>query len=157
MLDAPLDAVWAFHADARLGLKELSPPGAGVEIVRVDEPLRVGSEVHITARTPIGRRPWTAVYKEFQPPVGSRPHRQAWFVDVARKSPFKRWEHRHQFEEVADGGRVRVQMTDRVDYRVPLGPLGVAANLLLVRPQLKAMFEHRHSVLLERFGGRRVL
>ena len=155
LLDAPLEDVWALHADAKEGLEALSPPASEVEVVRADPP-GVGAVVEITAKTPIGRKAWVAVYREFHPPSGHRPHRLAWFVDEALKSPFKSWRHRHRFQETVDGGRVRVLAEDVVDYRVPLGPLGLLGNLIVVRPQLDQMFAYRHGELIRRFGGRRL-
>ncbi len=146
LLDAPLEAVWAFHEDTEQGLVALSPPEADVQITKAD-PAAVGAEVIIRAKTPIGRQKWVAVYTQFQPPVGSRPHRVAYFVDEARKSPFKSWVHTHRFEEVVDGGRTKVWAIDDVRYEVPLGPLGLIGDKLIVKPQLKKMFEYRHQQL----------
>ncbi len=153
LLNASLEEVWAFHADAETGLVALSPPEAGVEIERAD-PGGVGAEVHLTAKTPIGRKKWVAVYREWQPPTGSRPHRRAWFVDEAIVSPFKRWSHRHGFEEIVQGGRTRVLASDRIDYDVGYGPIGLLASKLIVRRELDKMFAYRHAELQRRMRGK---
>jgi ligand-binding SRPBCC domain-containing protein len=148
LLDAPLEAVWAFHEDTEAGLRALSPPEADVQITRADPP-GVGARVVIRAKTPIGRKRWVAEYLEWQPPHGSRPHRIAWFVDKAVESPFKSWVHTHRFEETVDQGRTKVWAIDDVRYEVPLGPLGLVGDRLIVRPQLNKMFAHRHAKLRE--------
>ena len=155
LLDASLEDVWALHADAEEGLTALSPPEAEVEVVKAD-PAAVGAEVILKAKTPIGRKTWHAVYREFQPIIGHRPHREAWFVDEALKSPFKAWRHRHHFQETVVGGKVKVVATDTVTYTPPLGPLGMIGNVLIVRPQLNKMFRYRHGVYHERFGGKMI-
>ena len=151
LLKAPIEKVWAFHSDAHAELANMTPPEAHVQVERADDP-GVGAEVHMTVRTPIGRRKWVAIFREWQPPTGSRPHRKAWFVDNALKSPFKSWRHRHVFEEVVQGGRTQVLATDRVTYEVGFGPIGVLANKLIVKRELDKMFAYRHGVLHQRFG-----
>ena len=156
LLDAPLEAVWAFHEDIEAGLTALSPPEADVRITKADPP-GVGAEVVIRVKTPVGRRKWVAVYREWQPPTGSRPNRLAWFVDEQAEGPFTRWVHTHRFEETVDQGRTKVWASDAVEYTVPLGPVGVVADRLLVRPQLDKMFAYRHRRLRELLCRREAL
>jgi ligand-binding SRPBCC domain-containing protein len=146
LLDAPLEAVWEFHADTERGLTELSPPGSDVQVTKADLPA-VGAEVVVRVKTPIGRQKVTAVYKEWQPPTGSRPHRAAWFVDEAEIFPFKSWRHLHRFEETIDEGRTKVWAIDDVRYEMPLGPLGLLADKVGSGPQLRKMFKFRHDRL----------
>lgn len=61
------------------------------------------------------------------------------FVDVQEKGPYALWEHQHLFEEKGGG----VLMCDRVDYALPLGPLGRAVHFLAVRSALAAIFDYR--------------
>ena len=55
----------------------------------------------------------------------------------------RRWEHRHTFRAV-DGG---TQITDEVEYELPFGPLGDLVHRLVVRNQLRHIFEYRAAVL----------
>jgi len=73
------------------------------------------------------------------------------FADEQLRGPYARWYHRHSFRAV-DGG---VEMTDDVEYRLPLGPLGRLAHWLVVRHQLRAIFDYRTTVIVRRFGARR--
>jgi len=63
--------------------------------------------------------------------------------------PYARWVHRHSFREVAGG----VEMTDDVDYALPFGVLGRLVHWLIVRHQLRAIFDHRTQVITRTFGA----
>jgi ligand-binding SRPBCC domain-containing protein len=80
---------------------------------------------------------WRAFVREWDPPFR--------FVDVQVRGPYARWEHRHRFLE--EGGGTWVE--DRVTYRLPAGPLGQAAHALLVKRQLRELWEYRHQQLAE--------
>ena len=148
LLDAPLEAVWAYHDDIERGLTELSPPGDDVQVTKADKPA-VGAEVTIRVRTPVGRQKWVAKYTEYRPPHGEVPQRRAWFVDEQIEGPFKKWIHRHRFEETVDEGRTKVWAIDDVRYTPPLGPLGWVADRLLLRRKLAKAFDYRHKKLRE--------
>lgn len=70
------------------------------------------------------------------------------FVDEQRIGPYKIWHHQHHFKAI-DGG---VEMTDIIDYAVPLGPLGKLVEPFLVRPKLKEIFDFRTKKMEELFG-----
>ena len=74
---------------------------------------------------------WRTRVTEWDPPHG--------FVDIQEKGPYALWDHHHLFEEKGGG----VLMCDRVDYALPLGPLGRAAHALAVRSALAAIFDYR--------------
>ncbi len=150
-IDASIDDVWEFHQDTKKGLLALSPPDEEIEIIRCDPP-KLGAEVELRVKTPIGRKTWVVVYTAFEPPRGSRPHRVAWFVDQQVKGPLKTWKHSHWFSEGVHQGKVQTQVTDDVTYTVPFGPVGMLATKVLVRPQLVKMFEYRHRKLAELLG-----
>ena len=65
------------------------------------------------------------------------------FVDEQVRGPYALWHHTHLFEPDGDGTIVR----DRVRYRLPLGPLGAAAHLLLVRRDLERIFDFRQAAV----------
>ena len=78
---------------------------------------------------------WRTLIEEFAP--DSR------FVDRQQAGPYALWRHLHEFIEVPGATLVR----DRVEYRLPLGPLGNLAHALLVRRQLKRIFDYRRQVI----------
>jgi ligand-binding SRPBCC domain-containing protein len=58
------------------------------------------------------------------------------------------WHHEHKLEEIKGG----VIMHDIVSYKPPLGFLGAIANSLLIKKQLKKIFEYRFAAVEQRFG-----
>ncbi|HYO10715.1 MAG TPA: SRPBCC family protein [Tepidisphaeraceae bacterium] len=148
---APLARVWAFHEDVVAALPALSPAGDDVRVESADVPVRAGSRICINARGPLGRRiRWVARIVEHVPPHAVVFGEEARFVDVQERGPFASWRHEHEFEAV-DAKTTRC--VDRVTYRVPLGPIGWIADLLLVRPKLVAMFRYRHEQLRRLLGN----
>jgi ligand-binding SRPBCC domain-containing protein len=65
------------------------------------------------------------------------------FVDEQRFGPYRWWHHQHIFREVNGG----IEMTDEVNYALPLGPLGQFAHWLFVRRQLNSIFDYRFQIL----------
>ena len=145
IVQASLDDVWAFHEDVRRALPALSPPEARVRIESADLPVQAGSRIVIIAAGPLGRRiRWVARIVEHRPPHPVVFGEEARFVDEQESGPFAAWRHEHDFDRV-DANTTRI--TDRIAYRVPLGPLGWLADVLFVRRQIRAMFRHREAVM----------
>jgi hypothetical protein len=70
------------------------------------------------------------------------------FTDRMLAGPYASWVHRHTFRATPAG----VVVGDRVEYALPLGPLGDLAHAVMVRRQLEGIFDFRTRVLVERFG-----
>lgn len=70
------------------------------------------------------------------------------FVDEQRVGPYKIWHHQHHFRSVSGG----VEMSDVVDYKLPLGALGKIFHPFLVQPKLEEIFAFRRDKLKEIFG-----
>lgn len=82
-------------------------------------------------------------------PVNWQTRIEAWepprrFVDVQVKGPYSLWEHTHTFEEDGPGATM---IHDRVRYSIPFGPLGELADRLLVRRDLKQIFDYRRDAV----------
>ena len=75
---------------------------------------------------------WQTEIKEYKP--------DDFFVDTARRGPFRHWYHEHHFSDTAEG----TLMEDHVFYR-PWG--GALANRLFVRRSLNKVFSFRSKVL----------
>lgn len=71
-----------------------------------------------------------------------------YFVDEQRFGPYSLWHHQHHFREIEGG----VEMTDIVHYKLPLWFLGDIAWLIMVKAQLKQIFDHRFVAVEQRFG-----
>lgn len=129
VVDAPLDAVRAFHGDTS-ALRLLSPPGTFVRLHAI-EPLAEGSVSRFTLWLGPLPIPWTAVHRG----VSDRG-----FTDVQLEGPAASWAHTHTFTPLP-GGRTRVD--DHVEFsHVPL-PRGLLTRLLFSRPNLFLLFTWR--------------
>jgi ligand-binding SRPBCC domain-containing protein len=73
---------------------------------------------------------------------------QKYFVDEQRFGPYGMWHHQHHFKAI-DGG---VEMTDIVHYKLPLFFLGDIANVILVKSQLRGIFNYRYQAVDAKFG-----
>jgi ligand-binding SRPBCC domain-containing protein len=71
------------------------------------------------------------------------------FIDVQLAGPYALWHHQHHFK-VVDGG---VEMTDELNYAIPLGIFGRLAHQIFVKRQVNAIFEHRTVVLKNYFSA----
>lgn len=78
---------------------------------------------------------WKTIVTEYEPPF--------FFVDEQAAGPYRYWHHRHDFKPTEFGALV----SDRVDYALPLGPLGRLAHGLAVRRQLHEIFDYRQNAL----------
>ena len=70
------------------------------------------------------------------------------FVDEQRFGPYTMWHHEHHFEEIE--GMIR--MTDKVSFKVPFGFLGRLLVAILVKPQLKKIFNYRFEILEKKYN-----
>jgi len=70
------------------------------------------------------------------------------FTDTQIKGPYEIWEHTHIFSESNDG----VLMQDVVNYKLPLGYIGVMMNSILIRKKIENIFEYRKKVLQKLFN-----
>jgi ligand-binding SRPBCC domain-containing protein len=163
----PVELVFAFFANPA-NLPHLMPKWqqARIESTRlVAAPLRpvaektelryqspaagVGSEMEISFRPLPGvpfRLGWLARITEFE--------WNSHFCDEQVTGPFASWKHRHEIAAEAGmdaSGQLcaGTRISDRVEYVVPLGPLGAIANAVFVRRQMAATFAFRQAKLEE--------
>jgi ligand-binding SRPBCC domain-containing protein len=71
-----------------------------------------------------------------------------YFVDEQRVGPYSMWHHEHKIEPIEGG----VLMTDIVSYQPPFGILGSIANSMLIKNQLKEIFDYRVTAVEKMFG-----
>ncbi len=128
----PIGEVFAFFADAG-NLERITPPELHFRILsRLPIEMRRGAIIEYRLALfglPFG---WRTVVDHWEPPYR--------FVDRQLRGPYAQWVHTHTFRSERHGTR----MDDRVEYRLPLGPLGLPA-LPLVRHQLRRIFDYREA------------
>ena len=136
-----LPEVFAFFKDPG-NLARLTPPWLGFTIISTtDREVREGTEIEyriVLHRIPIRWRSRITEYRD-----------NSHFADEQLTGPYAEWHHTHAFRSV-DGG---VEMTDTVRYRLPFGPLGRLVHWLVVRHQLRAIFDYRTQAITEYFGA----
>jgi ligand-binding SRPBCC domain-containing protein len=125
-------------------LPRITPPWVGFELVHLErEPLAGGTmqeyRIH-WLRVPLR---WESLIAEFD--SGRR------FTDVQTRGPYGYWRHEHIFEDAEGGTLVR----DLVQYEMPFGALGRVTHALLVRKQLREIFDYRANVVEQAFRSGR--
>jgi ligand-binding SRPBCC domain-containing protein len=129
-----VDDAFAFFADP-LNLEAITPPWLRFRVLT--RTVTLGEGALIEYRLRLHRVPvsWRTRIEEWEPGVR--------FVDRQLEGPFAHWEHLHVFRAV-DGGTL---IADRVDYRMPLGPLGAVAHAVLTRRDLDRIFDFRRAAV----------
>lgn len=138
-----LDKAWEFFSSPA-NLKVITPPKMGFDIISKlhSDKMYAGQIIRYKVR-PIANIPmsWTTEITQVNQPF--------LFVDEQREGPYKLWHHQHHFEEKGNG----VLMTDIIHYRPPMGLLGNVANFLMIRKQLKNIFDYRQQKVEELFNS----
>jgi len=134
------DQVFGFFSEAH-NLEAITPPFLGFEVV-TPKPIdmREGTLIEYRLKLHGVRLNWRTRIDEWEPGVR--------FVDRQLKGPYRLWHHTHTFE--ADGENTL--MRDVVRYALPLGPLGEVARAVLVKRDLKRIFDFRQAEIARRFN-----
>jgi ligand-binding SRPBCC domain-containing protein len=140
-VELPIDEAFAFYGDAR-NLELITPPWLGFEVT-TPTPIEMGVGTLIEYRLRLRRVPvrWRTRIEAWEPPRR--------FVDAQIRGPYSLWEHTHTFEEDEPGATI---IEDRVRYSIPFGPLGNLANRLLVRRDLRQIFDYRRDAVAREMG-----
>lgn len=135
-----LDEVFAFFAEPR-NLALITPAWLAFRMID-DDPGDMAEGLRLRYRIrPLGvSQRWVSEITRWDPPRS--------FVDEQVRGPYARWHHEHVFTAVAGG----TEVVDRVTYALPLGILGGMAHALLVRRQLRAIFDYREEAIREGLG-----
>jgi ligand-binding SRPBCC domain-containing protein len=132
LIPKPKREIFAFFADAH-NLERITPAFLRFRILTPD-PIVICAGTVIDYQIRLHGVPihWRTLIQEFSP--GST------FTDVQVEGPYRYWHHRHEFEDVPGGTRMR----DQVDYELGFGVLGELAWRLFVRSHLERIFDHRN-------------
>jgi hypothetical protein len=141
LIARPRDEVFAFFEDAG-NLERLTPAFLKFRIV-TPRPIEMRQGTIIDYRLRLFGAPltWRSLIEIYEPKTR--------FVDVQLRGPYRAWRHTHTFED-ARGGTL---MRDRVEYALPLGPLGDVARAVFVRRTLERVFDFRGETIASIFGA----
>ncbi len=141
-LPISVDQAWEFFSDPR-NLKEITPPNMGFDITSefFEEKMYAGMIITYIV-TPLMNIPMRWMTEITQV------NEKKFFIDEQRIGPYKIWHHQHHFKAI-DGG---VEMTDIIDYVLPLGFIGRLIEPILVRKKLREIFDFREQKMDELFG-----
>lgn len=136
-----LDTAWDFFSSPA-NLKDITPSNMGFNIISQHhgEKMYPGQLIEYKVSPLLGiPLYWMTEITHVQD--------KQYFVDEQRFGPYSLWHHQHHFKQTATG----VEMTDIVHYKLPLGILGDIANAILVKQQLKNIFDFRYKKVEELF------
>lgn len=125
-------------------LAKITPPWLNFRVVSDGVQMRKGMEIEYQIRWMGLPMHWKSLISEYEPPF--------LFVDEQLKGPYSVWKHTHTFKPTTAGTRV----DDRVEYALPLGILGSIAHAVMVKRQLKAIFDFRQEALSDLLGAKAV-
>lgn len=136
-LALPVDRVFPFFADAG-NLEAITPPLLNFQVVTA-QPIDMRPGALIDYRLKIRGVPvsWRTEISVYDPPRR--------FVDRQVKGPYRLWEHTHDFEPSKDGRSTIIR--DRVLYELPRVPGRSIVHALVVRPDLRRIFEYRQRTI----------
>lgn len=141
-LPSTMHEVWDFISSPR-NLKEITPRHMGFEITSKtgDDKMHPGMIISYKVS------PLWGVKLDWVTEITHVADKE-YFVDEQRVGPYKMWHHQHRIEPIEGG----VLMTDIVTYQPPFGVLGRIANSLIIKNQLRTIFDFRTKALEQRFG-----
>jgi uncharacterized protein (TIGR01777 family) len=132
---APAAEVFAWHA--RPGaFARLLPPWERVRVLSSEGGIADGGRVALEIRRGPLRFRWVLRHGDYE--AGRR------FTDEQVEGPWAAWRHTHEF---APEGPDACALTDRIDYRLPLGAAGAVAAGRHVERTLARVFRFRHDRL----------
>jgi ligand-binding SRPBCC domain-containing protein len=140
-LPITVEEAWNFFSSPK-NLKKITPPYMGFHIKYGGEsPMYAGMIIKYTV-TPLLGIPMTWVTEI------THVEDKSFFVDEQREGPYAIWHHQHHFKAIPNG----VEMTDIVNYKLPLGILGEWIEPFLVKSKVNEIFEYRNKKMIEMFG-----
>lgn len=142
-LPISLDEAWEFFSSPR-NLKEITPAYMNFRVLTNSDSEKMFAGQIITYKV----SPVLGIPMFWMTEITHVKDRE-YFIDEQRFGPYALWHHKHFFKEIPGG----IEMTDFLDYKLPLGILGNIAHALFVKKQIESIFQYRYKVLEERFGS----
>jgi ligand-binding SRPBCC domain-containing protein len=146
VLSMTLEESWDFFSDPR-NLSKITPTWLNLKITS-DLPDKMYEGMIITYKV----YPFLGIPSNWVTEITHMKERQ-FFIDEQRFGPYKFWHHQHHFNEVEEG----IEMTDIVNYALPLDPFSRPLNGLIVRKKVEEIFAFREDVLKNLFLNKEVV
>lgn len=143
LLPVSMDTAWEFFSSPA-NLKNITPPSLGFDIISKHH----GDKMYPGQVIEYKVKPVLGIPLYWMTEITHVEHKK-YFIDEQRFGPYSLWHHQHHFKEVANG----VEMTDIVHYKIPFWFFGDIANALMVKKQLKQIFDFRFKKAAEIFGA----
>ena len=143
LLPVSMDTAWEFFSNPA-NLKDITPSTLGFNIISKHH----GDKMYPGQIIEYKVKPLLGIPLYWMTEITHVEHKK-YFIDEQRFGPYSLWHHQHHFKEVANG----VEMTDIVHYKIPFWFLGDIANTLMVKKQLKQIFDFRYKKAAEIFGS----
>lgn len=141
-IPATIDEVWGFISSPA-NLKKITPEYMGFDITSkmLSEKMYPGMIISYKVSPVLGiKMTWVTEITHVK--------EKEYFVDEQRVGPYRIWHHEHKIDPIEGG----VLMTDIVSYQPPFGFLGTIANTLMIKKQLKKIFDYRKTTVEKIFG-----
>jgi ligand-binding SRPBCC domain-containing protein len=134
--------IWDFISSPN-NLKEITPPHMGFIVTSKSSANKMYPGMIITYKV----SPLLGIKLNWMTEI-THVKEYEYFVDEQRIGPYKMWHHQHKIEQIEGG----VLMTDIVTYSPPFSFLGSIINALIIKQQLKQIFDYRKVALENKFG-----
>jgi ligand-binding SRPBCC domain-containing protein len=134
--------IWEFISSPN-NLKEITPEHMGFQVTSSSGAEKMYPGMIITYKV----SPLLGIKLDWMTEI-THVREYEYFVDEQRIGPYSIWHHEHKIEPIKGG----VLMTDIITYQPPLGFLGAIANSLIIKKQLKEIFDYRVLALDKKFG-----
>jgi ligand-binding SRPBCC domain-containing protein len=142
-VNASLEECWTFFSNPK-NLQKITPEEMGFEITDFDnKSMYAGQIIQYRVSPLLGvKLSWVSEITFVK--------ENSYFVDEQLSGPYALWHHKHFFEATEDG----TKMTDVVHYALPFGLIGRIMNTLVVKNELKDIFEHRRVTVDKMFNSK---
>ncbi len=140
-INCDIKSLFDFHIDTN-NIKKITPPDTKVELLTKDFKPQISEILKIKSTKYFIPMLWEVKIEKIDEP--------SLLVDVALKSPFAFWEHKHIFIK---HGNIS-ELKDVITFNMPFGIFGKLFEWF-VRNDLQKMFDYRHKITKEILENRK--
>ncbi|MGE0051652.1 MAG: hypothetical protein AB7S49_08995 [Arcobacter sp.] len=140
-INCDIKSLFDFHIDTN-NIKKITPTDTKVELLTKDFKPQISEILKIKSTKYFIPMLWEVKIEKIDEP--------SLLVDVALKSPFAFWEHKHIFIKHGNMSELK----DVITFNMPLGIFGKLFEWF-VRNDLQKMFDYRHKITKEILENRK--